>query len=74
MREVGNIFQQILILSHHYIISATVEMGRSQVKAMLTSILTSVDETTIQLEADLDTNTGAVVLKKPDHGKWIFMY
>ena len=41
--------------------------------AMMTSILTSVDETTIQLVADLDTNTGAVVLKKPDHGKCIFM-
>ena len=36
------------------------------------SILTSVDETcTIQLVTDLDTNTGDVVLKTPDHSKCI---
>ena len=35
------------------------------------SILTSVDETTIQLVTDLDTDTGDVVLKTPDHGECI---
>ena len=37
---------------------------------MLASILTSVADTTIELVADLNANTGDVVLKKPDPGRY----
>ena len=37
---------------------------------ILASILTSVADTTIELVADLNTNTGDVVLKKPHPGRY----
>ena len=69
MREVGNVAFQIL--SHHCTTSRTQpSQGNVDVNA---SILTFVDETKI-LVADLDAQTGHVLLKQPDHGKCIFMY
>ena len=65
MREVGN------VVSHHYTTSGT-QPSQSNIDVNA-SILTFVDETKI-LAADLDAQTGHVLLKQPDHGKCIFMY